>query len=124
MYTCPVCGYNKLQYPADDGMICPSCGTQFGYTDAGVSHDVLFKEWLLGGAHWQSRVISPPPDWNRDEQIKNRIRAREADIGIVELGTHTTEEDLPIGRFRINARDYAVGPAISSLLGRLEFTRP
>jgi hypothetical protein len=122
MNTCPVCGYDRLQYPPDDHNICPSCGTQFGYTDAGVSHDELFSEWLLGGAHWQSRVIQPPPDWNRYEQIKNRLKAREAAIGIVELGTHTTEVDLPIGRFRIDARDYGVGPVIPALPGRLEFT--
>ncbi len=124
MHTCPVCGYDRLQYPADDGVICPSCGTQFGYTDAGVSHDELFREWLLGGAHWQSRVIPPPLGWNRDEQIRNRFRASEAEIGIVELRTHMTEVDLPIGRFRIDARDHGVGPIIPSLLGRLEFTHP
>ena len=79
MYVCPVCSYNRLRYPPEEGgVICPSCGTQFGYTDAGVSHDQLFAEWLEGGALWQSKVVPPPPGWNAFQQLANRGRVAES----------------------------------------------
>lgn len=71
MYTCPVCGYNRLRYPPDDYTICPSCGTQFGYTDANVSHAQLLREWLLRGHPWHSNVTPPPPGWNYLKQLEN-----------------------------------------------------
>ena len=32
-FTCPVCAYTLMPYPADEGNICPCCGTEFGYDD-------------------------------------------------------------------------------------------
>ncbi len=63
-YTCPVCGFDQLPHPPSDYMICPSCDTEFGYTDFNVSHDELRKQWRLGGARWQSKVFPPPSGWN------------------------------------------------------------
>ncbi len=64
MHTCPVCGYNRLSRPAEDFLICPSCGTEFGYHDANTSVETLRLEWIASGAPWRSLVIARPADWN------------------------------------------------------------
>jgi hypothetical protein len=54
-YTCPVCYYDKLDDPPDHSFeICPSCGTEFGYTDFNTSHEQLRNEWVAGGKKWWS----------------------------------------------------------------------
>ncbi|GGD98533.1 hypothetical protein GCM10011515_17970 [Tsuneonella deserti] len=65
-FVCPVCGYNDPACPpyADKQdewyqEICPSCGTQFGYGDASLSHEELRRRWLASGANWWSP--NPPP---------------------------------------------------------------
>src|SRR4051812_48316988 len=69
-YTCPVCGYKRLRYPAaDEGVICPCCGTQFGYSDAGTTHAQLRREWVREGMKWYSRVTPAPEGWNPAEQL-------------------------------------------------------
>lgn len=70
MYICPVCGYNKLRRPADDFLICPSCGTQFGYTDANRDLDQLRDRWLSRGL-WYSQRIPEPSNWNPIRQLEN-----------------------------------------------------
>lgn len=75
-FLCPVCGYNDaLAPPYKNGQydwyqeICPSCGTQFGYDDCGISHQELRRKWLAGGARWWSS--SPqPPNFKGAEQLK------------------------------------------------------
>lgn len=69
---CPVCGY-PLQWPPIDFHICPSCGTEFGYDDAGHSHADLRARWLESGAHWWSTNTLPPANWNPDVQLDNLI---------------------------------------------------
>jgi hypothetical protein len=69
---CPVCGYH-MAYPPSDYHICPSCGTEFGYDDAGRSHVELRKLWLLTGPKWWSPVDPQPPDWNPLFQISDLI---------------------------------------------------
>jgi hypothetical protein len=69
MYTCTVCGFDKLKHPPMDHAICPCCGTQFGLDDEGYLgkadiHRDLRKRWIAKGARWYSRVIPPPPQWN------------------------------------------------------------
>lgn len=32
-YTCPVCLCDKLKEPPMDFLICPMCGTEFGFDD-------------------------------------------------------------------------------------------
>lgn len=58
-HTCPVCGYNRLVAPPEEGTICPSCGTQFGYHDFAFSHAELRAHWLANGARWWSKNILP-----------------------------------------------------------------
>lgn len=76
MYTCPVCGWSKLEEsPYDETKsssfeICPSCGTEFGYQDATKSHAELRKEWIEKEMPWWSKSIEKPVDWNPQEQLK------------------------------------------------------
>jgi len=96
-YDCPVCGFDGLgkapYYPddwggADEGVICPSCGTQFGYHDGAGGHDttkraarhaLLRQEWIAKGMRWWRSEIywwnvnvrfggSPPPSWGGENQ--------------------------------------------------------
>jgi hypothetical protein len=69
MHICPVCGYNKLEFPPKDFTICPSCGTEFGYQDATVSHSVLRQRWISKGMLWHSRVVDQPLFWDANQQL-------------------------------------------------------
>jgi ribosomal protein L37AE/L43A len=69
MHTCPVCGYQKLPRPAEEFLICPCCGVEFGYDDANVSHTELRLRWLGSGAPWFSRVIAPDLTWTPIKQL-------------------------------------------------------
>lgn len=72
---CPVCGYPDLEEPAFDEfgsatfVICPSCGTEFGYHDATRSHEQLRQCWLANGACWHSRVVPAPAGWSPPDQL-------------------------------------------------------
>jgi hypothetical protein len=61
-YTCPVCFFPKLPYPACDYHICPCCGTEFGNDDADFSYEQLREMWIAGGANWF--FGRPPEGWN------------------------------------------------------------
>lgn len=50
---CPVCGY--LGCLIEDWHICPCCGTEFGYDDAGRTHAELRRRWIDGGMKWWSK---------------------------------------------------------------------
>lgn len=65
---CPVCGYN-LRKPVEDDLICPSCGTQFGYTDAIRSHAMLRQVWA-SNPHWFSRSFPQPAYWDPYAQLE------------------------------------------------------
>lgn len=80
MINCPVCGYDQLTEPLR-WSFCPSCGTEFGYSDRRRSHDVLRAAWINSGAEWDSVVIPKPPYWNQVEQLLN-------------IGYVATDEDL------------------------------
>ena len=67
-FPCPVCGYG-LANPAANFTICPSCGVEFGYSDAGVSHPELRAEWIESGPHWSSQVMPQPARWNAWQQL-------------------------------------------------------
>jgi hypothetical protein len=67
-FPCPVCAY-ALDSPAADFTICPSCGVEFGYSDAGTTYQVLRKEWIQFGAQWSSPVVAPPSNWNQWSQL-------------------------------------------------------
>ena len=73
---CPVCGYSH-RIPAGDCDICPSCGTQFGYSDSGRTHTQLREVWVQNGAPWSSWAYQPPLAWNPWMQlIKQATRKR------------------------------------------------
>lgn len=69
MKTCPVCGYNKLPRPPQNFLICPSCGTEFGYDDFKTSHVELRHEWMSAGMPWFSQSRPQPPGWNPIQQL-------------------------------------------------------
>ena len=72
--VCPVCGF-PLDRPAWDALsgpseeICPSCGIQFGYSDAAggdpVRRQEIYKswrrKWVEGGMKWHFAGIEEPP---------------------------------------------------------------
>jgi hypothetical protein len=55
-FICPVCDWPNLREKPDCSFeICPQCGTEFGYDDAGASHADLRAEWVAGGRKfWRS----------------------------------------------------------------------
>jgi hypothetical protein len=82
MYQCPVCGYPDLDeqpWVGDSASfeICPSCGTQFGYSDAAPGGEVeriqlhrrLREVWSAAGYHWHFAHQGPPPDWDPVVQL-------------------------------------------------------
>ena len=69
MYLCPVCGYREMPDPPEDYNICPSCGTEFEYADAGVTYEQVRAKWLRHGAPWFSSYVLPPPNWNPIQQL-------------------------------------------------------
>lgn len=80
--VCPVCGYclNFVPWegesPADE--LCPSCGIQFGYDDAGgrtpegrrTIYDGWRTKWIGSGMVWQSVGIPIPIHWDPELQLK------------------------------------------------------
>ncbi|MBI3650399.1 MAG: hypothetical protein HY231_05060 [Acidobacteria bacterium] len=101
-YTCPVCGYKDLLEPPKNDMICPSCGTQFGYHDSGVTHEKLRAAWLNEGALWHSRRIHPPKDWNAYKQLEG-------------LGIFHFSEAASITRTEVKILDIVTGTFIGPL---------
>jgi len=75
-YTCPVCGYNKLNEPPYDVHnspsyeICPSCGTEFGFDDFATSIPNLRQKWIENGMEFWN-ASAKPDDWNPLLQLKN-----------------------------------------------------
>jgi hypothetical protein len=59
--------------PPSDYHICPSCGTEFGYDDAGRSYAELRTNWLRGGAKWWSPVDPQPDHWDGFVQVSNLL---------------------------------------------------
>ncbi len=69
-YTCPVCAYGQMPYSADEGTICPCCGTEFGYDDTmGVTFRNLRDRWVASHTPWFSPLDTPPPMWNGVRQL-------------------------------------------------------
>jgi rubredoxin len=67
-YRCPVCGYDELPRPPDDYLICPSCGTEFGYDDFADTDlerqrrwNELRKLWFDRGMPWFSTIVPEQP---------------------------------------------------------------
>ena len=85
MNTCPVCGYNELEYPPADNNICPSCGTEFDYHDHRYSHPQLRQRWIENGAHWWDLDTPKPLHWDPIAQLRNiGYEATESDRAVIE----------------------------------------
>jgi transcription elongation factor Elf1 len=75
---CPVCGFPKLTEPpyskSGHGSfeICPSCGFQFGVSDAdqGFTPAQWRAAWKKRGCPWASQQ-TPPPDWSAPAQLRH-----------------------------------------------------
>jgi hypothetical protein len=81
-YTCPVCGFDSLEYPPEDFAICPSCGTEFGLDDANYTIEELRARWIKGGSQWWSISDSFP--------IQTELKVKPS-MRIIILDSHTTE---------------------------------
>jgi hypothetical protein len=58
-----------MEDPPSDYNICPCCGTEFGYHDAGRTYEELRSVWLHSGANWWSPCDLPPRGWNAYQQL-------------------------------------------------------
>jgi hypothetical protein len=64
-----VCGYPELPDPPADYEICPSCGTEFGYSDFTRTHEELRAMWRTNGMQWSATWMPAPPEWNPKRQL-------------------------------------------------------
>ena len=69
MYVCPVCGYDRLEFPPTNFSICACCGTEFGYDDRVLTHRQLMRIWIRRGFPWFDHGEERPEDWNPVEQL-------------------------------------------------------
>lgn len=75
-HLCPVCGFPHLteaprsQSGGGSFEICPSCGFQFGVSDAdrGFTHEQWRATWKKGGLKWSSQQ-TPPAGWDAAAQL-------------------------------------------------------
>jgi hypothetical protein len=126
MYTCPVCGYDRLRRPPEDYLICPSCGTEFGYSDATASYRELRQRWLYSGARWYSQVTPEPPKWNAYQQlrragsldIERKTLDDEPSISVVDFGR--TQADVGQG-VSLYTRLIAIGNSGTELMKRAHY---
>jgi hypothetical protein len=125
MYTCPICGYNKLRHPPQNENICPSCYTEFGYDDATRSHSELRQEWLANGARWEGVNVMPAPyEWQPYEQLKNIGVVREpvpepmdeSQVEIVDLGHIATRINVGNSAVTVRGHLYALGHTVASIV--------
>jgi hypothetical protein len=94
MNMCPVCGYRGLEEPPADFVICPCCGTEFGYDDFGTSHEDLRTQWIRAGARWFSDYTRPPRDWNPYAQLLNAGLAHDVRTPLATAGLTTRRVDV------------------------------
>jgi hypothetical protein len=71
MNTCPVCGYDKLEFPPINFTICACCGTEFGYDDRVLTADDLRMRWIRHGCPWFDAGEQIPERWNPFVQMFN-----------------------------------------------------
>lgn len=79
-YTCPVCGYDKIENPIYDSRgngtdeICSCCGFHFGcddWPDKEKSYNEWRKKWIKNGCKWWAYKEAPPEDWDPKKQLEN-----------------------------------------------------
>jgi hypothetical protein len=80
-YTCPVCGYEKMEDPPfskEEGRssfeFCPCCAFQFGVTDRdkGYTYEQWRDKWVKEGMLWnEGMTYRPiPADWDPVKQLE------------------------------------------------------
>jgi hypothetical protein len=69
MNICPVCAYDKLEFPPRNYSICACCGTEFGYDDRVFSHAQLTKKWVDRKCPWFDEGEPKPLGWNAYMQL-------------------------------------------------------
>jgi hypothetical protein len=117
---CPVCGF-IMQYPPSDHHICPSCGTEFGYDDAGRSHARLRAEWLRAGAHWWSPVDAEPYNWDPYIQLDNIMMGHSVWASAFNLATQTQPDPGLLGALisgREEGQASKLGSSMQALSGQ------
>lgn len=62
-----------MPYPVEADEICPSCGTQFGYSDRRKSFGELRQEWIAGGCKWFNTIAGEPRNWDALGQLINGV---------------------------------------------------
>ena len=74
--TCPVCGFPDLgRGPTESWTptyeICPSCGFEFGYSDAieKETYENYREKWIAAGCKWRFR--RPPDGWDPVRPLRN-----------------------------------------------------
>ena len=71
MNKCPVCGYDRLEFPPRNYSICACCGTEFGYDDRILTHEQLRNSWIAKGYPWFDEAEVRSNDWNPVQQLLN-----------------------------------------------------
>lgn len=97
-YRCPVCGYTQLPRPPCDYLICPCCGTEFGYDDYATVHEQLRQRWMALGAPWFSRTRLVPQGWNSVVQLMASGLLPWTiglDAGVTTVQTEMKPQDVP-----------------------------
>ena len=84
---CLVCGYSEME-PLEIGIICPSCGTQYGISDEELTYPDLRQQWIHHThAKWWSRYTPEPAGWSPIEQLRNiNYRCSPSEIRILTRG--------------------------------------
>lgn len=100
--TCLVCGYDQME-PLELGIICPSCGTQYGISDEDMTYPELCRRWIhTSHARWWSRYTPEPLNWSPRNQLRNiNYRFTPDDLRILTRGT-TNETVTPIFAVRMD----------------------
>lgn len=75
-YTCPVCGYPKLNKDPNycaSFEICPSCWFHFRVDDddKGITYAQWRQNWIASGMTWGGGKSASPPDWDPKKQLMN-----------------------------------------------------
>jgi hypothetical protein len=115
MYTCPVCGYDRLSEAPLNFTICPCCGTEFEYDDARATHAQLRTAWLRDGARWWSPVDSPPPDW--DPYVHLNAMIADPPIWNAALNAQRANRSSPTGLERMTFGGRQPCPSMPDMLG-------
>ena len=117
-YTCPVCGYDKLEDPPTDDEICPSCGTQFGYHDFNSSHSQLRERWFSRNMKWHSKVDAPPLNWNPFLQLRKAGLISKTETTVKSINPTQTRLKV-VGVVKYNERNWQVVTPNLSIISSL-----